>query len=395
MKLGRDTLLNALLALVVIASAAWIVSNTEWVDEEVRLPARDDAARDRLYAIKHIASRLGATVESPQNLGRLPPANATLVLSAWNWDLFPERDAALRRWVESGGHLVVQGIKRPKWIGIDAKSVTARRPGPASAPAPAALPTPRERLARSRPPCEDVQEDESLLAGAQPPRRYRLCAYGVGSAMLTSQARPVWELVGTSGPQWLRVPFGAGRITTSIASPINNRDVFDGDNAAIFVAALDLRAGDVVWFADSETRLPLLKAIWQNGTPAVLLGALVIALALWRGGVRFGPRAPLEPLARRSVAEQIRGTASFIFRRDSIALHRAQIRALEQAARRIIRDHDRLERRARADAIALATALDADALARAMDPALKRARRELLTTLALLETAVRRLSLNH
>ena len=84
MTLGRDTLLNALLALVVIGSAAWIVSNTEWIDEEVRLPARDEAARDRLYAVKHIVSQLGATVESPQNLGRLPPANATLVLSAWN-----------------------------------------------------------------------------------------------------------------------------------------------------------------------------------------------------------------------------------------------------------------------------------------------------------------------
>jgi hypothetical protein len=184
-------------------------------------------------------------------------------------------------------------------------------------------------------------------------------------------------------------------VTAGTSDVTNNTAILEGDNALVFVASLQLRPGDTVWFADSEQRSPLLAVIWRSGAPAVLLGALAVALLLWRAGVRFGPGAPTAPRARRSVAEQIRGTANFIFQRDSAALHRAQLRTLEQAARKTIRDHDRMDRRSRAEAIAKATALDADALARAMDPALKRPRRDLLATLTLLETAVRRLALNH
>jgi hypothetical protein len=90
----------------------------------------------------------------------------------------------------------------------------------------------------------------------------------------------------------------------------------------------------------------------------------------------------------------VRGTSRFIFKGDSQALHRAQLRSLEQAARRSIRDHDKLDRRSRAEAIAKATALDADSLARAMDTTIDRPRRDLVNVLALLETATRRLTLN-
>jgi hypothetical protein len=53
-----------------------------------------------------------------------------------------------------------------------------------------------------------------------------------------------------------------------------------------------------------------------------------------------------------------------------------------------------MDRRTRAEAIARAAALDAEALARAMDPTLRRSPRDLLAAMTLLETAARRLALN-
>jgi hypothetical protein len=225
------------------------------------------------------------------------------------------------------------------------------------------------------------------------PRDFRLCAVSE-DRVLVSKTPFTWTLEGRSGPVVARMPIGRGLATMASAPMSDNSDLFDGDHPAAFVAMLDLRHRPEVWFVDTEQRDPLLTLIWRQGKPAVLIGLGLIALALWRASLRFGPRAPVPPLSRRSVAEQIRGTSSFIFQRDGEALLQAQWRALEQAGRRSIRDHDKLDRRSRADAIARATSLDANALYRALDPALKRHRRDLLATLALLETAARRLTLN-
>jgi hypothetical protein len=323
----------------------------------------------------------------------LPPAGATLVLGSWEWDLFPEREKALRQWVESGGHLVVPLWRKPAWVQV---SQHGPQPAiPSSAPLAPATAASAARVAPLPGPssCHDASEPDSVAPAYGTPRRYRLCN-NAHQGFLRSDAPVRWQVDGPRGAELIDIGIGRGSATVHFGTLIDNANVFEGDNALVFIGDLRLQRGDEVWFVDGESRTPLLALIWHTGAPAVLLGALALALLLWRAGVRFGPRAAIPPLARRSVAEQIRGTASFIFQRNSAALHRAQLRALEEQARRTIRDHARLDRRARAEAIARATALDANDLARAMDPALKRPRRDLLATLALLETAVRRLRLN-
>jgi len=407
MTLHRDAVWNIVFALVAIGAGAWFVSNTYWADERVRDPAKGEAATDQHYAAKKLIERLGGRTVSPTNLDRLPPVGATLVLNSWNYDLFPERDQKLRAWVEAGGHLLSEQWKRPAWLGVDQKEVErkpSRAGGGASVPRPttpppdqqAVKPPPPRRIAM-RPPaaaeCFAAHETTTGQPAFDTPRDFRLCDVWE-DGVLVSKTPFVWTLDGRNGPVVARVNIGRGMATVVGTSISDNRNLFDGEHAAAFVAMLDLRHRPEVWFVDTEQRDPLLKLIWRQGKPAVLIGFGLIVLALWRASLRFGPRAPVPPLSRRSVAEQIRGTSSFIFQRDAQALLQAQWRALEQAGRRSIRDHDKLDRRSRADAIAKATALDANALYRALDPALKRHRRDLLATLALLETAARRLTLN-
>ena len=399
MKITLESAVKVALALLVLALVAWIVVNTEWVEEEVPTPLRGEAEQDPLYAAKQVLRQLGAKVVAPPNFDRMPPPGATLVLATSHWSMFPGRVEALRRWVEGGGHLVIDDLMLAEekvfdWIPIRRvpKPGTTGTPGAASAP-PSTPPLRRPQWLPSaqRPNCPQLSEPDDLPGAFGPPRKYRVCGGGVRT--LGTAAPVLWALHGPHGAEFLRVPVGRGAVTADTGYNIlGNLDVLRADHALTAVAALRLRDGDEVWFVTSEKRPPLLTVIWESGAPAVLLGALLLALALWRGAVRFGPRAPGAALARRSVAEQIRGTAHFIWQRNGLALHRAQLRALDDAARSRVPQHERLDRRARADAIAGITAIDADALARAMDTSLKRRRGELSHTLALLESARRRLT---
>ena len=167
------------------------------------------------------------------------------------------------------------------------------------------------------------------------------------------------------------MPFGRGDITASaLEGSFSNGALLRDDGALAFAALLQLQPGDAVWFIDEETRARFLALLWQNGAPAILLGGAAIALALWRGGTRFGPLLADAPRARRSIGEQVRRTAAFIAAGGGAALHRASVRALEEQARRSIAGYGALLGAARAKRRdrARASGVDAAALAAAMTP---------------------------
>jgi hypothetical protein len=177
---------------------------------------------------------------------------------------------------------------------------------------------------------------------------------------------------------------------------LSNDALFKGDQAQAAIAALDLRAGDEVWFVVDERRQALLLWLWHRAGPALGLVLLALLLALWRGALRFGPLLPQAAPVRRSVAEQIRGTAAFVWRGGGAALLAASRRALDEAARTRIAAWDRMTMTERIAALQRPTALPVDVLTRALDPTLPPARgRALADKLTLLEQARRRLALNN
>jgi hypothetical protein len=98
--------------------------------------------------------------------------------------------------------------------------------------------------------------------------------------------------------------------------------------------------------------------------------------------------APVER-ARRSLGEQILGTGRFVARVGGGALHAAAVRALHEAAVRHIGGYERLPPGQRTAAVARLAAVDAGALAAALDSSSKQRSLELRGTLALLESARR------
>ena len=401
MKLSREMTVN-LLALAVLAGlAAWLVSRTEWVDVLVATPPRGEAASDELFAAKQLLRRLGARVEAPDNLDRLPPAGATLVLVSPQWNLFPERDAQLRRWVEGGGHLVLPNFTsfgdEIEWVPIrqlrrkvDVDDEPAK-PKPAVPPPPPPPPNfvgPLNQPLNVCPPLHEAADGPGAFGA---PRSYRLCTV-LGFASLQTQQAVQWSVSDAHGAQVLRVGVGRGSVTAiNTYSLLGNRDLFHADHALAAVAALRPARGAEIWFVVNEARAALPLWLWHRAGPAIALGLLALALALWRGALRLGPLAPQPPLARRSVAEQIRGSAAFVLRRGGAPLLGAARRALDEAARKRLPGLDRMGLGERAAAIARAVDLPAEALQRALDTRLVPPRRELPDRLAVLETARRRL----
>ncbi len=401
MKLSRETSLGLLALALLLAGGLWFVSRTEWVDVLVPTPARGEAAKDRHFAAKQLLRRLGVHVVSPDNLDHLPPPQATLVLFSPQWNLFPERDAQLRRWVEGGGHLVLPNFS---WFGDEIDWVPIREqrhkvetdasPAPPKPAPPRPERPPRLLVGPRNEPnnvCPALNESAELPAAYGAPRSFRLCSVA-GFGHLQARQAALWSVNDARGPQLLRVAVGRGRVTAINAySLFDNRSLFWGDHALAVVAALGAAPGQEIWFVVNETRDALPLWLWQRAGPAIALALAALALALWRAALRFGPLASEPPAARRSVAEQIRGSAAFVLRRGGAPLLRAARRALDEAARKRLPGLERLGLAERAAAMAKAADLPAEALQRALDTRLVPTRRELPDRLALLETARRRL----
>ena len=128
----------------------------------------------------------------------------------------------------------------------------------------------------------------------------------------------------------------------------------------------------------------------------MVLLLLILALLLWRGWVRFGPMAPPLPSARRSLAEQIRGSGQFALRHGSgDSLHGAVVRALSEAASRRVPGYAHLPPQEQTAALARLTGFERGALAAALHHLASRRADRLRNALALLETARRRALAQH
>jgi hypothetical protein len=379
---SKWTWIWTLVAVSVALFGTWIARHTYWDDFKVPMPPKGEALVNPFYATQRFAGTLGARTSWNRSLV-VPSPDAVIVLSGWHWSVGRARRAALQQWVEGGGRLVVDdnlidpNREFEQWSGIvriypeadqDADKNPGRRP-------------PEEGR------CRQLREqvDGVLVPGSD---ALRVC--DVGSSWLESHRTPAWALTDRNHIQAMRVPIGRGSVTVINAAPFRYRGLFDGDHGRLFVAATGFRRGDDVRFMSEDDYPGLLTLMWRRGAPVVAIGLIIVASLLWRGAVRFGPLAPAFPSARRSLADQIRGSGRFALQYgDGRSLHAACVRALEEAARRRIGAYGALEPADQAAALARVTSFDRESLAAAIHHPRMRTASELHRTIALLEAARR------
>jgi hypothetical protein len=376
----RTSLIALLVGAPLIALTVWVANHTYWVDVKVPMPPKGEARVNPFYVVQRFAEALGARTTWDRVL-TIPPADGVIVLSTWHWSLSRTRRDAIERWVESGGRLVVDGTlvgregEFEQWSGIVHGD---RKPD-----------IPKAATPKQDEDCRRFQEERDGLPARASEPRYSLCDSDAGTS-LTSPKRAAWALHDESGIQAMRVRVGRGSVTVINATPFRDQSLFEGDHDRLFVAATQLRRGDDVHFLSESDHPSLLALLWQHGGPAVVLTLALVSLVLWRGGVRFGPLAAAQPSARRSLAEQIRGTGLFALRHGGAdSLHAACVRALDEAAQRRIPGYTHLSATERAGALARLTGFDREALAAAVHHARLRRSHELRGTIGLLESARR------
>jgi hypothetical protein len=375
-RLGIALLVTVSMALLVV----WVGNHTYWGDVTVPMPPKGEALVNPFYAAQRFAETLGART-TWDRMAALPDADAVIVVSSWHWSLSGRRRAALEQWVESGGRLVVDaGLIDPndefeKWTGIvrrypDPNALKNWKPG-------------------EEPRCRKVQEEvDGRPSSTTDDRALWLCDLGI--SWLESARTPRWALSEKKGAQAMRVAMGRGTVTVINASPFIHRALFDGDHGEVFVVATELRRRDEVHFLSEDEYPSLLVLAWRYGAPVVAIALTLLAALLWRGAVRFGPLARKTVAARRSLADQIRGTGRFeLLYGAGRSLHAACVRALDEAARRRIKSYAALAPEERLAALARLTGFDRDSLAAAIHHPGRRATAELRRTLALLEAARR------
>ena len=448
-------IVGALVGLAVLLLVVLLAMKTRWEEVEVEDPARGVAASDEYYSLRHILEGAGSTLEVRTSLDPLPPAGATLYLDSTFWNIFPERDAHLRAWVENGGHLVLLsprvhgGEDDLQWVPLTAirprNRPASANPKIAPAPRPAASdgddeddddedadipddkdqdddgarkpspdagqPPPHEteqqrqrrvkvaKLLGVKLPergCANFTETETTKQPAyEPGRIYRGCTLA-GSLRPLSHVEPDWTLASPRGTLAMRVPLGRGSVTgVAPYLVLDNHDLLQGDNGLIAAAVLQAAPGRPVWIVRDEAREPLLGWLWHEGRTPLLLALAAIALSLWRLMVRFGPREAPPPQARRSMGEQVSGTGQFIAGTDAPALHAATRKAFEDVARGRVEGWAGLEDAERVAALAATLAhshaIDQAALLASLNVGRGATNHQILTAIAVLEQARRAL----
>lgn len=377
-----------------IALFAWIATKLEFVERNIPVGFKGEAARNPFYAAIRLSEELDADASWEHLLGD-PPTASVILVSSWNWTLSRPRRERLQRWVENGGRLVVDDTLIgdhevfEKWTGVSDKFDEEDEQGDEDQPEAErpARPSAEERELLGRffaHECQPLTEDGSS-------RTFQVCGLQEGRA-LQSQETPQWALRAGDSIQAIRVAVGRGSVTAINGTPFTRRDFLTGEHARLFVAATQLQRGDQLLFLTEEEQASIVALLWRYGAPVVLLLAALVVLSLWRTTVRFGPMvAPLE-VARRSLAEQIRGTGQFALRfGGGQSLHAAAVRALRDTAVRRFPRYDALPSEERVIALAKATGVAVADLSPALNFSGPRSTHELRNSIAVLEAARRRL----
>lgn len=453
MKFSARTILLWLGGLLLAgAVAAWLVSATEWATRDVWEPPQGEAARDPHFLFKRLAAKLGAQVDVRHQLDQLPPDGATLLLEDVNWRFIPEREAALRAWVERGGHLVAYRLVADNravtdWVpatfgpsnprakaaeGAEAASAPGSCPADSStstddddeamddedvedgadeeedgdayedeeAPAPSPVPlaaTPASAASSPGPakrrgtPCPPLAEPAQSPGWFGAPRSFDTCARG--EPILKTAASPLWSAADDKGLRVLRLAVGQGSATLSTQwSAPKFSTLQDDDEALLMAAVVQLHPGQLIWIIDDTHHPGLFATLWRVAPAACVLFALALALVLWRWSIRLAPLRAPDTLARRSIAEQVRGTAAYLLRHGPAALHRAQLRALDEAAQAHVPGWRRLPQEQRAALLARYADLPPAELEKACNPAVTADPGATGRALGLIEAARRRIA---
>ncbi len=315
--MNRPLLAWFVIAGLVAAGAIWFFANYERVPERQWVGPSGEARRNAYLAAERFVARMGVAARHVKTIPELKelPVNGTLVLPDRRDALTPDARLALLRWVENGGHLIVEDeearLPDPILDALGVKRTAVTRP-PRAKPAPVEATLPHA----SRPLKVDMHSRQTIEAPQATVR--------VASADAT---------------HLLHFERGRGRVTVlNDLEFLRNQAIGRQDHAEFLWQIVRFQPDTPALFVfDNPQRLSLLRWLADHAWPLVAGTALLLALWLWRVASRFGPVAPDPEPARRRLLDHLRASGRFQWSRGGGgALLEA---AREAALRRVARAH--------------------------------------------------------
>ena len=321
--MSTRTIVTALIGTLVVLFAAWFLNTHDRVSTQDWVGPTGEARLRPFLAAQRLADRMGIEAEEIRSIPELDelPADSILILPAGRQEMHSGMVADLVRWVERGGHLIVEA----ETLGV---------PDPLL-----------DRLGVTRARAESMRKPLSVVA---PDGRRKLTVYFGDAMQIDADAANVHYRVAENLISFSR---RQGRVTAATSLHFARNPGYEDHAAQIFKRpARSIGAHDhaeLFWQIVSSTpdrlvqvyfrpeRLSLWDFLTANAAPALAATGLLLLLWLWSIAPRFGPVAPDQPPGRRRLLDHLRASGRFYWAQGLRS--RLVVAARDAALRRVAR----------------------------------------------------------
>jgi hypothetical protein len=284
---------------LVVLLGAWFLATHDRVTQQDWVGPSGDARLRQFLAAQRFAERMGFNVSEVRSMPELDAlsASARLLVPNRRQELHAEKIADLVRWVENGGHLIVEaellGVPDPL---LDRLGVSRSAVEPGQKPFAVEVPGAARRLSvyfGDALRLDTAQGEVHLRAGAN------VVSFARGRGMVTA----------ASSLRFARNP-GYDDHFARLGKRAQ-RSIGAHDHAEFFLRVLSLTPGSelVVYFRPQ--RLSLWGFLRDHAAPALAAAGLLLLLWLWSIIPRFGPVAPDAPPGRRRLLDHLRASGRY------------------------------------------------------------------------------------
>ncbi len=292
----------------VVLTASFIWTGFDHIPYTARTDPDTKVLVNPYLAWERMGDALGRHVEPVKDAARLDelPARGVLIFDSDRFRAMnKEHVAALLRWTNSGGHLIVVAESDGKDPLLDAFGVV-RGDTPVFTPLRGAP----QALGQS----SFAQPFTLLVAGIDKPLRGELkFPVPIKSLRLV----PDWATSTRSGPVILHFTRGQGALTvlSTFSDLVGNNEITRSDNAAIAWTLVNLvnPEGPILLFSHLHV-VSLWEWLYGSAWAVLLAAGILLVAGIWRAMPRFGPLAAAPTHERRALADHLSAMGRAVWR---------------------------------------------------------------------------------
>ncbi|MDF3132664.1 DUF4350 domain-containing protein [Pseudomonas extremaustralis] len=299
-------LLWLLLACLLGAGGLYAWSKAIPYDEVVDHGPSPEALANPYLAAEHFLRQQGLTVEqanSLERLGSLPATGNSLLLLGARSNMSPRQVEHLLAWVRSGGHLLL--VAEALWDEETGKSgdlLLDRLQIHQSLSDKPEEPTPARQ--KKAPDLTKLYVDNETAAA--------YFSFDTDFNLIDPKHLAQFSANSARSSHLMQLNLGNGRVTVITDSDLwKNPAIGKYDNAWLLWYLSQGTAVTLLFNSDVDDLFTLLLRYFPQALVALIS---LLALGLWRAGMRQGPIQPPAPKARRQLLEHLKASADFLLR---------------------------------------------------------------------------------